>query len=451
MRIHETRPLFAWESLEDEPSLKTLREFLESVRDGRLLESLRSWRGRGRDDYPVEVLWGVLLLTIVLRHPTIEGCLEELGRNEGLRRMIGIQTAAGVPKKWNMSRFLDVLGREPHLTLLREVFDTMVARLGEKVGDLGRHTSGDSTGLSAQPGRGKKTKKTGRAQPDGGRKEYLDENGNVAHVVEWFGYKLHLVVDARHEVSLAYRITPASEADCEQLTELVTQARGNLPKERIKTLAYDRAADDEDTHELLNESGIRPVIENRGLWKEDPERMLPGHDGRSNVVYDESGTLYCYNKVSTPPIRQRMAYIGHEPSRGTLKYRCPARHGGWKCPSDERCNGSARYGKTVRVKQEINLRRFPAIPRATKQFERLYRGRTAVERVNARLKIFWGADDGNITGANRFHAYVGAVMVVHIGLAGVLAQAPRWEGTLGTMRLDPIAKALRQAQSPPSG
>ncbi len=40
------------------------------------------------------------------------------------------------------------------------------------------------------------------------------------------------------------------------------------------------------------------------------------------------------------------------------------------------------------------------IPRATKQFGRRYEGRSAGERVNARVKVFWGADDGNITGDN---------------------------------------------------
>lgn len=45
-------------------------------------------------------------------------------------------------------------------------------------------------------------------------KEYTDEKGKVVKVVEWFGYKFHLLVDTRHEVSLAYRITPANVADC---------------------------------------------------------------------------------------------------------------------------------------------------------------------------------------------------------------------------------------------
>ena len=98
----------------------------------------------------------------------------------------------------------------------------------------------------------------------------------------------------------------------------------------------------------------------------------------------------------------------------------------------------------MRVKQEIDLRRFPRIPRATKQFERLYKGRTAVERVNARLKVFWGVDDGNVYGSRRFHGHVGAVMVVHLAFATLLARAERYEGTFGKMNLSPIAKALQE-------
>ena len=56
----------------------------------------------------------------------------------------------------------------------------------------------------------------------------------------------------------------------------------------------------------------------------------------------------------------------------------------------------------------------------------------SVERVNARLKIFWGVDDGNLVGGRRFHAMVGAGLVVHVALATLLAAAPRREGTLGS-------------------
>lgn len=456
MRISITKPLFAWGCLDDSPNLATIRDCLHALPDGPLLESLRRFRGKGRDDYPVTTLWGVVILTPLLRHATIEACLAELRRNAGLRQLIGIESEDRVPKKWNISRFQAVLGSQPHLMLLNGMFNVMVQRLGSVVKDLGRNTAGDATGLSARLHRSEGKDAGNLDQPTGGKKEYHDAEGNVTRVVEWFGYKLHLLVDAVHEVVLAYRVTSANRGDCELLPELVKQARLNLGDNldqrpavsRIETLAYDKAADTEAVHELLHESDIKPLVEMRSLWQENHERMLPGHDGNSNVVYDEAGTIYCYDKVSDPPVRRAMAYIGHEKSRGTLKYRCPACHQGFRCPSHGRCNAGKSYGMTVRVKREIDLRRFPPIPRATKTFERKYKGRSAVERVNARTKIFWGIDDGNVTGAERFFANVGAVMLVHIGLATLLAASPRREGTLGQTRLSPIADALRSKMGP---
>ena len=501
MRIQIQKPLFAWDCLEDHPALLTIKDLLAAIPDQRLLEGLEAARGKGRDDYPVRTLWGVVVLTIALRHTGFEACLGELRRNPVLAKLIGIQSAAGIPHGWNVSRFLETLGQPPHLTELQAVFNWMIQRLGKVVPDLGRATAGDATALKARrqrcdvqkekeaaeaaaqgvgPGPAaapaaekastgvpaasptspasnaeEKAGKTGKAdkieydkhglpKPSGGRKEYTDDKGNVTKVMEWFGYKLHLLVDTKHEVALAYRISSSKAGDNEVLPELVDQGRANLPPGRMKTLAYDKAADDAKVHEKLHACGIRPVIQNRALWKGEKEQLLPGHDGNSNIVYDEAGTLYCYDRVSRPMVRRPMAYIGHEAARGTLKYRCPAMHDGLPCAMSGICNAGKKYGLTIRVKQEIDLRRFPPIPRATKQFERLYKGRTSVERVNARFKIFWGADDGNVTGPERFHAMVGMVMVVHAAFATLLASAPRREGTLGKMRLSPIAKALHQ-------
>lgn len=446
MRITAPQPLFAWESLDDCPNLQTVRELLASIPDHKLLDSLRSARGHGRDDYPVTVLWGVLVLTAALRHPTIELCLAELRRNEGLRRLIGIESEKRVPKKWNISRFQDVLGQEPHRTLAKEAFQEMVRRLGTIVPDLGRDTAGDATALNARRKNAEGAAaevEEGLPQATGGRKEYTDDKGNVTEAFEWFGYKLHLLVNVKHEVTLSYEITDTKAGDGETLPTLLAQGQANLPKGRIQTLAYDKAADTNDVHQLLSEAKIKPLIQNRALWKSEPERMLPGHDGNSNIVYDEAGTVYCYDRVSEPIVRHPMSYIGHEPARETLKYRCPAKHEGWECPMSKICNAGKSYGLTVRVPRAIDLRRFPALPRATKKFERMYKGRTAVERINARLKVFWGADDGNIRGVRRFFAQVSVVMLVHAAFATVLASAPRREGTLGKMRLSPIARALR--------
>src|SRR5260370_6247944 len=84
MKIAITRPLFAWDALEDSPSLQSIRILLEAIPDHALLESLRDARGKERDDYPVEVLWRTLLLAIALRHVStycyIKELVEELER-----------------------------------------------------------------------------------------------------------------------------------------------------------------------------------------------------------------------------------------------------------------------------------------------------------------------------------------------------------------------------------
>jgi len=454
MKIPDTSPLFAWNCLETSPTLQTLHDLLESLPDQDLLAALRARRGRGRNDYPVSTLWAIYVCRLALRHPTMEAMLDELRRNPALCRLVGVEGEADVPDKWNMSRFEEGLGRPEHVESLRGIFDAMATRLGAAVGDLGRDVAGDATALHARRSKAKKARTSTLAQPTGGRKEYTDDEGNVTHSYEWFGYKLHLLVDTKHEVALAYQVTSAHAGDNEPVADLVDQAQTNLcdPETRakiddrhpgrIRTLSYDKAADTNDVHAVLHDQGIAGIIQTRSLWKGDPERMLPD-DGASHVVYDEAGSVYCYDKVSDPPVRRRMAFIGHEPQRGTLKYRCPAKHHGHPCRSSRRCNAGKQYGLTKRIPREIDLRRFCRLPRNTKKFERLYKGRSAVERVNGRLKLFWGADDGNLRGAERFHARVATVLIVHMAFAILLAKAPRHEGTLSRTRLSPIAQALQ--------
>src|SRR5271157_8554 len=152
MLLATTQPLFPWDALEDSPSLATIKKVLAAIPDQPLLDSLRQHRGQGRNDCLIPVLWGVVLLTILLRHVTFAACLAELRRNDDLRVLIGLprDDEDQVPHPWYVSRFLEVLGQPPHLTHLHNVFDHMVQRLGLVVPELGQHTAGDSAALNAR-------------------------------------------------------------------------------------------------------------------------------------------------------------------------------------------------------------------------------------------------------------------------------------------------------------
>ena len=46
MMIHHAKPLFAWDCLEDSPSLQIIKNLLAALPDGKLLNSLRAARGK---------------------------------------------------------------------------------------------------------------------------------------------------------------------------------------------------------------------------------------------------------------------------------------------------------------------------------------------------------------------------------------------------------------------
>lgn len=80
--------------------------------------------------------------------------------------------------------------------------------------------------------------------------------------------------------------------------------------------------------------------------------------------------------------------------------------------------------KLVRVKlDEKSLRHLGPVPRDSKKFERLYRGRTAGERVNGRLKKSWGLDCVRRRGLKRVQVWVQLALLCMNAFALSMAQA----------------------------
>ena len=95
MKIQMQKPLFAWDCLEDHPVLATIKQLLEAIPDGKLAAGLEAARGKGRNDYPVRALWGVVLLTIAL-HCKRAGSLHAA---QVFRRLAGFVCAAQVVRR----------------------------------------------------------------------------------------------------------------------------------------------------------------------------------------------------------------------------------------------------------------------------------------------------------------------------------------------------------------
>jgi len=431
MSILPQASLFCWRDVEATSEIQRLTRLLDALPDGPLLEALEARRRGRRNDYPLAALWRALLAAIVFGHGSLASLSRELARNGQLRDLCGFDPLRGdraVPPPWVWTRFIVRLLE--HQTRVDELFETLVDRLGELLPDYGRDLAVDGKAIGAWS----------RNDPDAsqGFKNYQgeDEAGEpLQRIQHWFGYKLHLMVDARYELPVAFELTGAREADSPQLMPLVDRLKARHPAlhRRAATLAADRGYDDGgDKAALYDAHAIVPLIDTRDLHQ---GRMRPLDPAVHDTVYlGPTGQVRCKVdpfQAADDKAFADMQFMGFEPGRGTLKFRCPAAAFGLECNNREACRCSpgvreGHYGRVVRVPLELDRRLFTPIWRHSGRFARLYNGRTAVERVNSRIDRVYGFEHHFIRGRRKVRLRLGLGLLVMLGtaMAWVRARQP---------------------------
>ena len=436
--VHQS--LFSWTDLDRSCDLDRFAMVLDTIPDEPVVLALEALRGHGRNAFPVRATWNAVLAGIVLQHPTVESLRRELLRNAELRQVCGFDPGKGsaaVPSSWAMSRFLGNVMRQR--SLIDAMFAELVRTLTMLLPDLGQELAFDGKAVPSFS-TGRKDRESGKtSDPDAawGTKSYrgVDGNGKAwEKLTYWFGYQLHLIVDARHELPMAFEVLPASASEVTRIVPMVETLEATHPElvARCQTLAADRGLDSGEVNQALwQEHGIKPVIDTRKLWKD--EKQEPGFDPSreitraldprraDTVVHTERGEVRC---VCPATGTQRvMAFWGLESDRGTLRYRCPAAAAkGVVCVGRSGCERAAcgretAFGRVVRVRLGSDWRIFTPIPRDSPSWVRLYAHRTAVERVNARIDQVFGFERHTIRGLGKMQARMGLTLVVMLALA----------------------------------
>jgi len=413
MGIIAQKRLFGWKEIEGLGELQRLRLVLKSLPDRALLRALARERGRGRDDYPVVGMWNALVAGVVYQHPSIESLRRELSRNGQLRWECGL---TGVPTSWAFTRFLRKLMK--HLDLIEEMFETLVERLSQRLPDLGRHLAHDGKALRSHgraDGSGRRPDGRRERDADVGVKTHkrLKKDGTLYEKVSaWFGFRVHLLVDAAYELPLARRVTKASEAETpishRMLDHVKARHAGLLG--RCETYSADKEFDDGKLlKRLWDEEQIKPVIPLRHMWKNPGETRLV--EGQRRVAYNHTGEVFCHSPRSGQP--HRMAFGGFEADRKSLKYRCPAMQKGITCSEFDRC----RLHQGLRIRLDEDRRIFTPLARNTPGWERAYKRRSAVERVNSRLDESFGFEKHFIRGLRKMTLRVDLALIVMLAMA----------------------------------
>jgi hypothetical protein len=412
--------LFTWREVEAKSDLERLMLVLDHLPDEGLMQELEEQRKWGRNDYPIRPVWNSVLAGIVYQHQSIDSLRRELLRNGELRERCGFDPHKGsgaVPPSWVYTRFLRLLFKfRPEID---GMFDRLVDELKALLPDLGFSVAVDSKGVSSAGRPTEKSEGDGRRETDAdwGKKTYRGEREDGTlweKVVKWFGYKIHLLVDTSYEMPLGYRVTRASVSDTTQLLPLVEDLKEKHPKIHgdIEVAAGDKGYDSEENcRRLYNGHGIKPVIAIRQMWR-DKETKLLDPNRSDNIVYDEVGTVYCICPKTGE--QRRMAYGGFEKDRMALKYVCPIRAYGLTCQGSDQC---VHAMKSERVSLKIDRRIFTPVSRSSYAWERAYKKRTAVERVNSRLDVSFGFEKHFIRGIQKMEIRVGLALCVMLAMA----------------------------------
>jgi len=412
--------LFSWQEVEARSDLERLRLVLDHIGDEELMRKLEEHRKWGRDEYPIRSVWNSVLAGIVYQHWSVESLRRELSRNGQLRDQCGFDPQKGsgaVPPSYVYTRFLKLLFK--FKSEVDGMFDRLVDELKVLLPDLGVSVAVDSKGVDSAGRPTKEKKSDGRRdlEADWGKKTYRGqrEDGTLwEKVVKWFGYKIHLLVDTHYEMPIGYEVTRASESDTKHLLPLVEELKERHPQIHgdIETAEADKGYDSEENcRRLYDEHGIKPVIDIRRMWRDKETKLLdPGC--ADNIVYDEIGTVYCICPKTGE--QRQMAYGGFEKDRMALKYICPVRAYGLTCSGADQC-GHAK--KSERISLEIDRRIFTPVARSSYAWERDYKGRTAVERVNSRLDVSFGFEKHFIRGQKKMEIRVGLALCVMLAMA----------------------------------
>jgi len=146
-----------------------------------------------------------------------------------------------------------------------------------------------------------------------------------------------------------------------------------------ETAAMDKAFDTNAIHDGCEQRGVRPVVPfvPRGTNARPPDVPECKHG--------------------------RWTFAGADFTRGATK---------WRCPTSE-CKPKSRWVKASRHS--------PLIPRETKRFRSLYKGRASVEREFGRLKNEYGLAPLRVRGIERVALHADLVMLAR--LASALARA----------------------------
>ena len=223
----------------------------------------------------------------------------------------------------------------------------------------------------------------------------------------FFGYKVHLIVDAISQLPLEVKVTPGNASDSPEAIPLLKGAQEKHPLLNLTTSAMDSAYDTQANYLFaIKEAHVAPII------ALNPRGGVDALTANS-LQLTKDGSYVCL-------AGHQVVYWGKEEKRGRLKFRCPAAVGKCECLFRFTCSPS-KYGRTFYLNLGRDYRLVGPIPRGTLLWQQKYDRRTSVERAYSEEKGSHRLADLRVRGLAKvkIHVYLAlcAQIIKRIGAA----------------------------------
>ena len=412
MNTISQKTIFDYMEVEELGDLERLKLCLENIDDEELCEYLENQRGNGRDDFPVRVMLNLSYAMKIFGHRSVESFRRELSRNSQLRRVCGLKDEdymylgkrkSLIPKARVFTGFFKSLVKAQKE--LDKIFDENVKYMYDNLEGFGEDCALDGKLLDSYAKR--ENKKTTN---DENKKDYRRDNDaswtcktynfkDGTKKSTWhFGYESHILCDANYGLPIWHKEETASVSEQKIADEMIEELDKNKRYilDKMNNFLADAGYDDGKRNALLKDKyDINPIVDNRHMWKEEITREIDGKP----LAYNENGEVF-YIKDIVNGKYEKLKYLGYDKQRKCLRY-------GFKYNND----------KVFRIPINTDRRIFLPIARDSKKYERLYKKRTEVERLNGRLDRDYMFNDHFIRGKKKMRMMVTLSFIVMLGVA----------------------------------
>lgn len=355
-----------------------------------LERQLRKESRKGPEGYAPESMLLSLVAMRVMGLRYISDLVQQLDMNPTLRYLCGFSVLGRTPSEATYSRFLKKIAEKE---LPQQLFDEMLAKFLPDI-DC-RKVAVDASAIEARENSFAKDarRKTGEPpsadKPSWGVKSGTPLGRGKSH---WYGWKLHLAIDADRGIPLAFTITTAAVHDTVPAAALCEKAQA-LVGGKAKHFLLDKSYDTEKLHLFIRDTlRAAPIIPLQTRRNPTPAPHLDKH---------------CAPVCS---LGYSMVYWGFD---GIYhKFRCPHVCGKVDCPMGSRWCSNSNYGFVVKQKANSDPRKFGVPHRCSRTWKQLYKVRNQVERCFALLKSFCSLNLISHKGLSKVSAMIALSLVV---------------------------------------